>query len=236
MARKLTKKEWKKRKRIKAVIVVGGAGIIALTIMCVTVILISKISGLDGKLKAIFVNKNHKYAQNIGTDLEINEMFITPNEYSRPQIELNKVKGVVIHYTANPGTDAEANRNYFDSLSTQTGSGTSVSSHFVVGLKGNIIQCIPTDEIAYASNDRNSDTISIECCHEDETGKFSKKTYNSLVKLTAYLCLEYNLDRNDILRHYDVTGKDCPRYFVANEDKWEDFKDEVFDYIDNYMK
>ena len=42
--------------------------------------------------------------------------FLTPNEYSRPQIPLKKVKGVVIHYTANPGSDAAGNRNYFEGL------------------------------------------------------------------------------------------------------------------------
>ena len=156
--------------------------------------------------------------------------FLTPNEYSRPQIPLEKVKGVVIHYTANPGSDAEGNRNYFEGL--KDSKITKASSHFIIGLDGTIIQCLPLEEIAYASNERNVDTIAIECCHPDETGKFTKKTYNSLIKLTAWLCGRYNLKKEDIIRHYDVTGKDCPRYYVANEDKWETLKDEVFEYIE----
>lgn len=166
--------------------------------------------------------------------VEVTEMLLTPNPYSRPQTPLKKVKGVVVHYTANPGTDAQANRNYFDSLKDKHT--TSASSHFVIGLDGTIVQCVPLDEIAYASNERNEDTISIECCHEDETGQFTDKTYQSLIRLTAWLCGEYNLGRDDLLRHYDVSGKDCPRYFVSNEDKWEQFKDDVFTYIDNYDK
>ena len=109
---------------------------------------------------------------------------------------------------------------------------TKASSHFIIGLDGTIIQCLPLEEIAYASNNRNGDTIAIECCHPDETGEFTKETYKSLIWLTAWLCGTYNLKQDDIIRHYDVTGKDCPRYYVANEDEWEKLKQEVFIYIE----
>lgn len=160
----------------------------------------------------------------------IKEMLLEPNEYSRPQLPLEKVNGVVIHYTANPGTDAESNRNYFNNLKDTKA--TKVSSHFVIGLEGDIIQCIPLDEVAYASNNRNSDTISIECCHLDKDGKFTKRTYEALVQLTAWICGTYNLKADDILRHYDVTGKDCPLDFVKNPKKWKEFKEDVWKYIE----
>ncbi len=73
---------------------------------------------------------------------------------------------------------------------------------------------MPTWEIAYASNERNHDTVSIECCHLDETGEFTEETYASVVQLTAFLCRKYDLTADAVIRHYDVTGKDCPRYFV----------------------
>ena len=53
---------------------------------------------------------------------------------------------------------------------------TEASSNFIVGLEGEIVQCVPTWEVAYASNNRNIDTVSIECCHPDESGKFKKET------------------------------------------------------------
>ena len=53
-----------------------------------------------------------------------------------------------------------------------------------------------------------------ECCHPDETGIFNQKTYQSMVDLCAWLCLKFDLDENDVIRHYDVTGKICPKYFV----------------------
>ena len=142
-----------------------------------------------------------------------------------PGIESDPITGVVIHYTANPGSTAQENRDYFNGL--QDGHDTSVSSHFVVGRWREIIQCVPTWEIAYASNERNHDTVSIECCHPDETGEFTEETYASVVQLTAFLCRKYDLTADAVIRHYDVTGKDCPRYFVQNEDAWKTFREDV---------
>ena len=156
---------------------------------------------------------------------EIDVQLLTVNKYSRPGMEADKINGVVVHYTANPGSTAKENRDYFESL--KDGHDTSVSSHFVIGLDGEIIQCVPTWEYAYASNHRNHDTVSIECCHPDNSGEFTKDTYYSLVQLTGWLCLKFDLDADDVIRHYDVTGKNCPKYFVENEDKWIEFKEDV---------
>lgn len=153
------------------------------------------------------------------------------NDYSRPAQALEQVRGIVIHYTANPGTTAKQNRDYFNGLK-DTGE-TKASSHFIVGMEGEIVQCIPTAEIAYASNERNSDTLAIECCIEDETGKFNDATYRSLVHLVAWLCGKFELNMEDVIRHYDVTGKNCPKYFVEHEDAWQQFKEDVRQYIES---
>lgn len=153
------------------------------------------------------------------------ENLIRVNRYSRPGTPLEQVNGIVIHYTGNPGTTAEQNRSYFDGLA-DTGE-TSASSHFVIGIDGTVIQCVPLDEIAYASNERNADTISIECCHSDETGKFSEETYDSLVRLVKWLEEAYNLEPEDVIRHYDVTGKECPLYYVENPEAWEQFLKDI---------
>lgn len=162
---------------------------------------------------------------------EIDVELLTPNEYSRPGITNEQINGIVVHYTANPGSTAMENRNYFEGLKDTHLA--KVSSNFVIGLEGEIVQCIPTWEMAYASNDRNSDTISIECCHPDETGKFNAATYKSLVQLCAWLCVKYDLTSEDVIRHYDVTGKDCPKYFVEHEDAWVQFKADVAEKIKN---
>lgn len=160
---------------------------------------------------------------------DMDVQLLTVNPYSRPGDQTDKITGVVIHYTANPGATAEGNRNYFENL--KDNHATKASSNFVVGLEGEIIQCVPTWEVAYASNDRNRDTVSIECCHPDETGTFNEATYRSVVQLTAWLCLKFDLNEENVIRHYDVTGKICPKYFVENEEAWNQFKADVRDAI-----
>lgn len=140
---------------------------------------------------------------------------------SRRQVPLEGVKDIVIHYVGNPGTTAKQNRDWFANPESE------VSSHFVVGLEGEIIQCVPLDEKSSATNWRNKDTISIESCHPDSTGKYNQATYDSLVKLTAWLCDVYGLDSSHVIRHYDVTEKICPKYFVEHEDAWEQFLEDV---------
>lgn len=185
---------------------------------------------LFGLLSVFFTGGKNHYTGKKEPQINIQTKLLKKNEFSRPGISLKKVKGIVVHYTANPGTDAIDNRNYFNNLPqiNQTNENkVYASSHFIIGLSGQIVQCVPLEEIAYASNDRNKDTISIECCHPDKSGKFNTATLASLKELLVYLCIHYGLDENDIIRHYDVTGKQCPLYFVEHEDKWEKLKKEV---------
>ena len=140
---------------------------------------------------------------------------------SRRGIELEDIQSIVIHYVANPGSTAQQNHDWYENPESE------VSSHFLVGLEGEIIQCIPLNEFSSASNHRNRDTISIEVCHPDETGKFTAEAYDSLVSLTAWLLEVTGLKAGDVIRHYDVTGKECPLYFVRNEDSWQAFLQDV---------
>jgi len=96
------------------------------------------------------------------------------------------------------------------------------------------LQCVPVDEVAFASNNRNDDTLSIEVCHPDDTGKFNEETYAAVVKLTAWLCVRFGLTSQDVIRHHDVRDTtDCPRYFVNNPDAWERFRRDIQRAIDN---
>lgn len=157
----------------------------------------------------------------------IDAQIIEVDGVSRSGNRLDGIKDIVVHYVGNPGSTAQQNHDFYCSSSSQ------VSSHFIVGLKGEIIQCIPLDERSAASNWRNGDTISIEVCHPDDTGKFNDKTYQSLVKLTVWLEELCDLDEEHVIRHYDITGKECPRYFVQHEDKWAAFKDDIKNYREN---
>lgn len=59
-----------------------------------------------------------------------------------PRRGAEKIKGVVIHYVGNPGTTAQANRNYFESLSSGS-TATYASSHFIIGLEGRSSSAFP---------------------------------------------------------------------------------------------
>lgn len=169
---------------------------------------------------------------------EIDEQLLSVNDWSRPGTKVDSVDYIVIHYLGNPKTTAQENRDYFESLKDLHE--TSMSANYVVGLDGEIIRCVPENEIAYASNSYNSISLSIENCHPDKSGKLKDETYESLVRLTAFLADKYGLDREHIIRHYDVTGKICPRYFVEHPDKWEVFLDDVMEwrqyFVDEWNK
>lgn len=216
----------KRQRRKQLLLHVAVCSAVIIILMTVTVVGLTAISGEATSTKS---KKFNKY---IETPPVYSQQFLAINEYSRPGTELEQVNGIVIHYTGNPGTTAQQNRGYFESLAETKE--TKASSHFIVGLSGEIIMCVPLDEMAYASNERNMDTIAIECCIDNEAGKFTEKTYDSLVELTAWLVGKYDLTVDDVLRHYDVTGKNCPKYFVEHESAWDDFKLDVEKYIETY--
>lgn len=156
--------------------------------------------------------------------MEIQKMLLTPNTWSRPQKQIT-VKKVVVHYTGNPKSTAKNNRDYFNNAPYHK---RYISAHYVVGLKGEIIQCVPENEIAYCSNQANAYSISIETCHPDKTGKFNAVTEQALIELVADICKRYKLNpQTDVIRHYDVNGKHCPLYYVNNPSAWTSFKNRV---------
>lgn len=213
--RRMSRAERKKQlcRRALTALAVALAAIAGIVVFCINIIKSDKATGEE------LSSEEWTGAPKIDVQL------LDENEYSRPGLALENINGIVIHYTANPGSSAQANRDYFEGL--KESHETKASSHFVVGLEGEIIQCIPSNEISYASNERNSDTLSIECCHPDETGKYTDATYGSVVNLTAWLCARFGLTSQDVIRHYDVTGKLCPLYFVEHEDAWEQFRRDV---------
>ena len=160
----------------------------------------------------------------------------------RPGLAINKIQHVVIHYVGNTLSSAKDNRDYFaippDSSAYD---GRQVSSHFIIGLYGEIIQCVPLNEVAYAQGvaadsgrpNHNWDSISIENSHYNDAGEFTSMTEDSLVKLTAWLLESYGLPANTdtILRHYDCSGKACPKDWADNPAKYEAFVKRVAEYM-----
>lgn len=211
--------------------------IIIKRIVCLLLFLVVTAGAVFGGVK---IYKSVKGGGNTSAKLEkikaieipdwIDEQIIHLHSTARTGKELDGVKNIVIHYVGNPNTTAQNNRDYFDKDSTE------VSSHFLVGLEGEVIQCVPLWEKSAASNWRNNDTISIEVCHPDDTGKFNETTYNAVIKLTAWLLNEFGLDESAVIRRYDITGKLCPLYYVENEDAWNQMKKDIGTKSDEYSK
>lgn len=166
----------------------------------------------------------------------ITKKYLTVHSKSRPGYKLWSVKNIVIHYVANPGTTALQNWKYFENKNN-------VSAQFIIDLDGSILQCMPLDEVAWATGTKNGNytSISIECCHPDSTGEFTEETYLSLLKLVSWLCAEFDLDREDVIRHYDygiqkswgVYHKACPLYYAndkepASHQRWKDFQAAIY--------
>lgn len=195
-------------------------GVITLIIMMVAVLFIYN----------VFLSMTESGAETIPHDqIElpdwITEDLLPVNEYSRPGTALDEITGFVVHYIGNPGTTAHQNRNYFAGLA-ESGQ-TYASSNFIIDIYGETILCVPMDEMAYASNTRNNDTLSIEVCHPDETGKFTDEAYDSLIRLLTWLCDTYNISPDTIIRHGDIIEKACPLYYIENPDKWEELLNDV---------
>lgn len=157
----------------------------------------------------------------------ITQKLLTKNKYSRSGEKQPKIEYIVVHWVGNANTSAIANRNYFENL--RITHKTQASAHYIIGLNGEIIQCIPDDEVAFHSGNYNMNrkSIGIENCHPDWSGKFTDMTYNSLLDLVVSLCKKYRISADKVIRHYDVTGKSCPKYFVEHNAEWEGFRNRI---------
>lgn len=135
------------------------------------------------------------------------------------------IKYIVIHYVG-AVSSAKANSNYFKS--TYRGA----SAHYFVD-ENSIYQVVEDKDIAWHCgakyykhlNCRNSNSIGIEMCCFKNGGKIdvSEKVVAKTADLVKELMAKYNIPVQNVLRHYDVTGKNCPAPFVSNSARWSDF-------------
>ena len=156
--------------------------------------------------------------------MKITEKYLRQDPAVRSGKKRKETKGITVHYTGNPMSTALGNWNYFNQ-------GHYVNSTFLIGLEGEIIQALPLEEIPWTNgHSSNNWCITMECCHEDATGKFNEKTYKSMVELCSFLCKKYNLNPlTDLYRHSDFIATDCPKWFTENPKEWEKFKADVED-------
>lgn len=155
----------------------------------------------------------------------IRKSLLKVNPYTRPGTKLSAVKGIVIHWTANEnqGADDVAHYRYFNG--NAIASKSYASAHYFVD-HDSILQVLPDNEVGYhvgasryvtnrLGSYPNGCTIGIETCVNYKGAKFEQALDQS-AQLAAHLLKKHGLQTTDLYRHYDVTGKDCPRYFVNN--------------------
>ena len=149
------------------------------------------------------------------------------------------IKYIVWHYTANDGDSDEANGNYFN------GANRNASAHYFVD-DDSITQSVPDNYVAwsvggsrysnYATTGgatlygiaKNANTLNIELCDTQKNGKYdvSTKTLENAIALTKDLMKKYNIPIENVIRHFDVTGKSCPAYYVDNT-AWDNVKNKI---------
>lgn len=166
------------------------------------------------------------------------EKLLTVNQYSRPKRALVFVRGVVVHYVGVANQRPSQTVAYFESLKSGKFK-IYASAHYVIGTDGEVIRCIPENEIAYHCGAKqykkgiteklgkypNHTTIGIEMCHTKDG--FTEATLHECSKLVAQILKAHGLTEKDVYRHYDITGKLCPLFFVEDEEQWHSFLSRV---------
>lgn len=147
---------------------------------------------------------------------------------------LTSIKYIVVHYTGNKN-DTAKNNCYFFRNNSFTEANKKRSAHYFVSDK-EIICSVPIDYTAYSIGGTagqygstyngictNSNSISIEMCGSKTSTTSSEITQENCMYLIISLCYRLNIPIQNVIRHYDVTGKECPA-FLVNDTKWKWFK------------
>lgn len=165
--------------------------------------------------------------------MTINKL-LTPYNYNEGDV--SRIKYIVIHYVGATGS-AKANCKYYASQKL------GASAHYFVCHTGEIWQCVEDKNIAWHCGGKkysgttggsyhgictNANSIGIEMCVKKDGGVwyFENDTVEATIALTKELMKKYNISAENVIRHFDVTGKLCPAPYVENNTKhtWMDFK------------
>lgn len=154
--------------------------------------------------------------------MKVNKIPCKTSNYTTNVIrKYNSVDTIVLHYTSNKGDTAINNGNYFARVTTKT------SAHYFIDREGVIVKSVNRNRIAWHAGNwkMNTRSIGIELCDivDKPISAKQKKALKWLIKSIKKQCPNVN----DIIRHYDVTGKQCPLYYVQHEDEWKKLRTEL---------
>ena len=153
--------------------------------------------------------------------MKITDKPIPINKYNRLGTK-STPKRICVHYTGQAGTDADRLALFYSNVAAGMFLGKSnnwTSTQYIVGLNGKVIRIVPDNEIAYAASGKNDGTLHIEVCYSKASGEFETASISALRELVQELMKKYHIPAGNVLRHYDLTGKYCPWYYV-DENRW----------------
>lgn len=177
------------------------------------------------------------------------EKLLTP--YNLTRTGGREIKYIVLHYFGSLGT-AKQVAQYF------AGSKVNASAHYTVDEGETVYQCVEDRDIAWHCGDSgkgslkgvvtNSNSIGIEIrpyildkSRYQEASYagwyFTEQVMERALELTRDLMKKYNIPASRVVRHYDVTGKWCPRpwmggdvnlyYGESGNEQWRKFKNRL---------
>ena len=167
--------------------------------------------------------------------LTIKECFANPRNYGGRR-STSQIKYLILHYTANDGDHDEGNATYYKNNVVEA------SAHYFVD-DDSITRSVPDDRVAWAVGGKkwadcaktgggtmygiitNTNSLSVELCDTQRDGTLmaTEATLARAVQLCKALMARYNIPISRVYRHFDVTGKYCPAYFMDAR-KWAEFK------------
>ncbi len=159
--------------------------------------------------------------------MDINREFIsTENTYTGQNVP----KYIVIHETDNFSQGAGARKH----AQAQAAGHLSISAHYYCGSDG-VYQAAEHADGTYSVGKEygahpigdadNRNTISIEICVNSD-GDYGEARANAIA-LTKELMQTAGIPADRVIRHFDATGKHCPRNMMDDPSLWEDFKEQV---------
>lgn len=156
--------------------------------------------------------------------INVNKSYLNDAGYNVVKNKINKY--IVLHYTGCEKDTAEATARYFKNLKAHNfflnGKYRYASANYVVDAKS-IFKCVERKHAAWHCGDdknkwtkggklykvcTNYNSIGIEICNS--LNKFDNKALENAIELTRHLMKKYNIPIDNVVRHYDVSGKCCP--------------------------
>ena len=158
---------------------------------------------------------------------------------------LDKIKYIVIHFTANDGDTDENNGKYFKN------NVVGASAHYFVD-DDSVTQSVPDNYVAYSVGGgkyadcsvtgggwyyktvTNTNSISIEICDDVKNGVVypSAATIENALAFRRVLMDRFGIPKKNVIRHFDVNGKPCPAYWCGNDAKNAKWTNEFWNKID----